>query len=120
MSLPRSFGTAAARPGAVSGKLIAPTLCTFFTGERAELSRQRVGPLRDRARAEKHYVIALTRELLHGRGQHFGSIERNHVAMAARTQPLHQCIAIETGNRRLARRINRRDDDVIGVVEAGA
>src|ERR1700682_1625971 len=120
MSLPRSFGTAAARPGAVSGKLIAPTLYAFFAGERAELSRQRVSPLRDRARAEKHHVIARTRELLHDRGQRFGSVERDHIAMAARAQSLYQRVAVDTGNRRLAGGIDRRDDDVIGVVEAGA
>src|ERR1700681_4458185 len=98
MSLPRSFGIAAARRDAVSGKLIAPTLCAFFAGERTELARQRISPLRDRARAEKHHVIARPREFLHGGGQRFGSVKRDHVAMAARAQSLHQRVAVETGN----------------------
>src|SRR5579871_687940 len=110
---------AAARPEAVSGKVVAPMSGAFFGSERAEFSRQRVGPLRDRARAEKHHIIAWPRDLFHDSGEHFGAVKRNHVAMAARAQPLHQRVAVDTRNRRFARGIDRRHDDVVSIVETG-
>src|SRR5579871_6789395 len=97
---------AAARPEAVSGKVVAPMSGAFFGSERAEFSRQRVGPLRDRARAEKHHIIAWPRDLFHDSGEHFGAVKRNHVA-------------IDTRNRRFARGIDRRHDDVVSIVETG-
>ena len=48
------------------------------------------------------------------------AVERDHLAMAARAQALHQRIAVGAGDRRLARRIDMRDDHRVGVVEAGA
>ena len=40
--------------------------------------------------------------------------------MAARAQALHQRVAVDAGDRRLARRIDVRHDHRVGVVEAGA
>ena len=47
-------------------------------------------------------------------------LERHHVAMAARAQAGDQRVAVGARDRRLARRIDMRDDHGIGVVEAGA
>src|SRR5260370_28012708 len=90
------------------------------TPQRGELARQRIGPLRDAAGAEKNQVIAGPDQLLHHRGELPRLLEREHVVVAARAHALHQRVAIDPRNRRLAGRIDRRDDHRMGVVEAGA
>ena len=54
------------------------------------------------------------------RGKPFGAVERNDVAMPMRAQALHQRVAVGAFDRRFAGRIDMRDDDRVGIVEAGA
>ena len=53
-------------------------------------------------------------------GEVLRALERDHVAVAARLQALHEAIAVGAGDRLLARGVDRRDDHRVGVVEAGA
>ena len=53
-------------------------------------------------------------------GQRLAVRKRPCVAVAAELQALDQCIAVDALDRRLAGRIDRRDDDRVGIVEAGA
>ena len=46
--------------------------------------------------------------------------QRRHIAMAARAHALHQMIAVDILDRRLAGRIDVGHDHGVGVVEAGA
>ena len=95
----------------MSGKLIASAFNS---------AGQRIGPLRDRAGAEADHVVARLRQALDDAGELLRAVERNHVAVAARAQRLHQMIAVDAFDRRFAGRIDWRDDHGVGVVEAGA
>src|SRR4029077_16911205 len=77
------------------------------TAQRGELARQRIGPLRDAAGAEKDHGIAGPDELLDHRGELAGFLEREHVVVAARAHALYQGIAIDARYRRLGGRIDR-------------
>src|ERR1700676_1290729 len=88
--------------------------------QRLQFARQRVGPLRDVAGAEADDEIAAAGDAVHHAGKRCGIWQRNHLAMAVRTQAQHKMVAIDALYRRLAGRIDLGDDDGVGVVEAGA
>src|SRR4051812_29618442 len=62
--------------------------------QRLEFADKRVGPLRDIARAQTNHIVAGLRQLFYQARDLLRTIERNHLAMAARAQALHQRIAI--------------------------
>src|SRR6266700_288822 len=88
--------------------------------QRLQFTRQRVGPLRDVAGPETHDEIAASGKALDHPCEIGRLCERDHLAMTMRAQAEHEVIAIDAFDRRLAGRIDLRDDDRIGVVEAGA
>src|SRR5258706_10225980 len=90
------------------------------SSQRLQFARQRVGPLRDVAGAETDDEIAAAGDAADHFGQFGRTLQRNHLAMAMRAQAKHEMIAVDARYRRLAGRINLRDDNRIGVVEAGA
>ena len=76
--------------------------------------------MRDRAGAEKDNVIARLRHSGDQTGELVRAIERDGLPMTVRAQALHQRVAVRTRDRRLAGRIDMRDDRHVGIVEAGA
>src|SRR5947209_7896818 len=87
--------------------------------QRGELARQRIGPLGDVAGAETHDDVAGLRQPLDHARKVLRAVERNDLPVPVRAQTLHQGIAVGTGDRRFAGRIDVRDDYGVGVVEAG-
>src|SRR6185312_15205295 len=147
---PRNFGICALKAGTRSGKptAIASTVmaglvpaihvlkawmpgtrpgmtrnyprCDSFLLGRCQFAGQRIGPLRDTARAQKHDIVAGFRDLPDDARELFRPFERDHIAMPARADTLHQSIAIDTRDRWLTGGIYGRDDHMIGVVETRA
>ena len=91
-----------------------------FSPERLELARQRIGPLGDVAGAEADHVVAGLGDALDEAGEILRLLERHHVAVAARLEAGDEAVAVGARDRLLAGRVDRRDDDRVGIVEAGA
>src|SRR5215510_40368 len=87
--------------------------------ECGEFGGQRVGPLGDIAGAEADHVVAPAHQVLDAARELKRSVERDHLAVAARADRRHQRLAVGAGDRRLAGRIDVGDDHDVGVVEAG-
>ena len=86
-----------------------------------QFARQRIGPLRDGAGAEADDDSRrASRCPCTMPASSLRAVERDHVAVAARAQRLHQIIAVGAFDRRFAGRIDIGDDHRVGVVEAGA
>src|SRR5258707_5435438 len=123
---PRSVGMRALRSATRSGKIMAMLArrgswpgSSRHRPQRGELARQRIGPLGDVAGAETHDDVAgLCQPFDHAR-KVLRAVERNDLSLPVRAQTLHQGIAVSTLDRRLAGRIDVRDDHGVGVVEAG-
>src|SRR6516164_9965688 len=126
ISRPRSADMRALRSAMRSGKIMAMQArraswpgSSRHRPQCGELARQRIGPLGDVAGAETHDdVVGLRQPLDHAR-KVLRAIEGNDLSVPVRAQTLHQGIAVGTGDRRLARRIDVRDDHGVGVIEAG-
>src|SRR5215212_6526828 len=97
-----------------------PCLSRRFLAERLELARQRVGPLRDVAGAEADHVIAGLCEVFDEPGEVLAALQRHGVAVPARLEPFDEAVAIGARDRLLAGGIDRRHDDGVRIVEAGA
>src|SRR5499427_7698064 len=123
---PRSAGMRALSSATRSGKIMAMLArrgswpgSSRHRPQRGELARQRIGPLGDVAGAETHDNVAGLRQPLDHPRKVLRTVERNYLSVPVRAQTLHQGIAVGTRDRRLARRIDVRDDHGVGVVEAG-
>src|SRR5579875_4001156 len=84
---------------------------------RFQLVRQRVGPLRDRTGSKADHVIAGRDESSDDSGKLLRTGKRNRLLVPVRKQAGDQRITVDTGDRCLAGRIDRRHDHRIGVVE---
>src|SRR5215208_7067989 len=131
-SRPRSLDSFCLRSKTMSGKLMRQTCHIVRAGlfaainphsshlvQRRQLTWQRISPLRDVAGAEEHDNVAGKSHPADKACKLLRPVERDDLPMAARAQALHQRVAIGARDRRLARRIDLRDDHRVGVIEAG-
>ena len=84
-----------------------------------ELLRQRVDPVGDGAGAKPDHEVAGLRQRRDGLDQPFLAVDGQHLGMAVAAQARGKLIAVDAGDRHLARRIDRRHERNVGVVEAG-
>src|SRR6202011_4861722 len=90
------------------------------SSQRLQFARQRISPLRNIAGAQTDDIIAAAGDAVNHSSEIDGILQRNHFAMAVRAQAEHKIIAVNSGNRRLAGRIDFGNDNGVGIVEAGA
>src|SRR5450756_2291734 len=95
------------------------SMTSRLSPQRLQFGRQRVGPLRDIAGAEADDKIAAGGNAVDDAGKIGGFLQRDYLAMAVSTQAKDKMIAVDASDRRLARRIDFRDHDGIGVIETG-
>src|SRR3954462_11683751 len=88
--------------------------------QRLQFARQGIGPLRDVPGAKADHIIAAAGDAADYFGKLGGTFQRNNLAMTMSTQAEDKVIAIDARYRRLAGRIDFRDHDRVGIVEAGA
>src|SRR3954454_10305675 len=77
--------------------------------QRLQLSRQRVGPLRDVAGAETDHIVAAAGNSPHHTRELGGILQRDHLAVAMGAQAEHEMIAVDARDRRLSGRIDFGD-----------
>ena len=76
-------------------------------------------PLGRQARAKADNLVVWTRIFFDGSGEFGWLVQRFNRPVALGTNALRQRVLIYPVNRALACRVERRDDDVIGILEAG-
>ena len=85
-----------------------------------QVIRQALRPIGYRPGAQTDDQIAIARDIRDRICQVFLTVDGDDTAMATGSEALGQSIAIDTLDRVFARRVDRGDDDLVGVVEAGA